>query len=92
MCLGIQFSPKKSPINAKTPCAVLDMHKSKFAIVETHFTKIGKTYVYFFFSTKLSNSSWLKVFLEGKQCEGIIALPNSLTKYSKQMEWANGFW
>jgi hypothetical protein len=57
MCLGIQCFPKKFPTNAKTPCATLHMHKSKFAIVETHFTKIGKTYVYFFFSTKLSNSS-----------------------------------
>jgi hypothetical protein len=57
MCLGIQFSPKKFPTNAKTPCAILNMHKSKFAIIKTNFTKIGKTYVYFFFSTKLSNGS-----------------------------------
>jgi hypothetical protein len=49
MCLGIQFFLKKFPTNAKTPCIILDMHKSKFVTIETHFTKIGKTHVYFVF-------------------------------------------
>ncbi len=86
MCLSIQFSPKKFPTNAKTPCAVLDMHESKFAIVETHFTKIGKAYVYFFFPTKLSNSSWLKVFLKGKT----MWRHNCITKFFNQIFWTNG--
>ncbi len=34
--------------------------------VETHLSKIGKTYVCFVFSTKFGNTSLLKVFSDGK--------------------------
>jgi hypothetical protein len=65
MCFGMQFSPKKF-----TSCALLDIHKSKLVIVETHLSKIGKTYVCFVFSAKFGNTSLLKVFLDGKTTQG----------------------
>lgn len=49
MRFGIQSTPKKFTTNAKTSCALLlGVNKSKLTITQTYFTKIGKTYVFFF--------------------------------------------
>jgi hypothetical protein len=54
-CLSYQSNPQKLMTRTNILFVPLDIHKSKLTIVDTHFTNFSKTYIYFVFSTMLSN-------------------------------------
>jgi hypothetical protein len=47
-------------------CVPFDIQKSKFVVVESHYTKVGKTYKYLVFSTNYGIIFCENYFLEGK--------------------------
>ncbi len=78
----------KITTNAKMSCAPLDIHKLKLILVDTHFTKIGKTYVYLV-STRSYNTFWLNIFLERKITQGITIIPYILVTWFQKIKWAS---
>jgi len=57
--------------NAKILCPSFDIHKSKLVVVEWHFVNIDKNIQFFsFFSSKPSNNSRKRCFMEGKTSLG----------------------
>ncbi len=81
MCFGYQSSPKKLITNAKISCPAFDIHISKFAIIEWHSTKIGKTYNRLIFFINLDSNSLRICFLERKTVLGHKYILNFLTNY-----------